>query len=316
MLKIILSCAVTAIILTAGYATLAGYLLGNYLVEFGLEREGTKPPMACNLIMPEEWREYDEPAYFNERWHTKSYDNLELKATHFFPDGEDGHNWAIVVHGYGCTEENSWYIANTYLAWGYHVLTPNLRASGDSEGKYLTLGYKESRDILQWANEVVRYDNKARIVLHGVSMGAVGVMLAVAAPEVNPQITACIEDSGYTSAYHLLALKLEESFSLPAFPAMNFVNWRTKRRADFSLYAADPLSVMHRVKTPILFIHGAKDILVPPYMADLLYNACQSPTKDIFIAENSLHGVACQMDEEQYYAKVHDFLRPFMYPPD
>lgn len=311
MVRVIASCLITAVLLTIFYATAAGYFLGNYLVEFGLARQKNEPPQAYALIMPEDFRTFDEPEYERENWQITSRDNLLMDATHFFPD-EEGHNWAIVVHGYGCTQQNSWYIADTYLAWGYNVLTPDLRASGDSEGKYLTLGYKESWDVSAWAEEIGRRDPKAKIVLHGVSMGATSVMLAAAAPDLEPRVVACIEDCGYTSAYHLLALKLEESFSLPSFPAMNFLDWRCRRRADFSLHQADPLSVMHRIKIPILFIQGAKDIIVPPYMVDLLFDACQSPVKDIFIAENSLHGVGCQMDREAYYQKVQNFLEPLM----
>ena len=311
MKRVILACFGTAVALTVAYSVMAGYFLGNYLVEFGLAREGKEPPQAYALIMPEDFRTFDEPKYVNEKWLYKSADGLTLTATEFYPDTAS-HKWAIVVHGYGCTQQNSWYIADNYLSWGYNVVTPNLRSSGDSEGKYLTLGYKESWDVLTTAREIVRRDDKARIVLHGVSMGAVSVMLAAASDELIPEVVACIEDSGYTSAYHLLALKLEESFSLPAFPAMNFLDWRCQRRADFSLHQADPLGVIHRVKIPILFIQGAKDILVPPYMVDLLYEECQSPGKDIWIAEESLHGVACQMERELYNDKVRGFLRPII----
>ena len=63
---------------------------------------------------------------------------------------------------------------------------------------------------------------------------------------------------------------------------------------------------------PILFIHGEKDTLVPPYMADLLYEACWSPNKEIFLAKDSIHGAASQTDHDAYYKKVTEFLGKYM----
>ena len=316
MKKIIISCLVTAVLVTAFWCTMAGYFIGNYIVQFGLERGGEAdnpkaPPRAYALLMPPESRQFTKPDEEHEVWKIRSDDGLLLQATHFYPE-EDSNRWVIVAHGYGCTQQNSWYIASTYLSMGYHVLTPDLRASGDSEGKFLTMGYMESKDIEHWAAEIVRHYPEAKIALHGVSMGAAAVMLAAASGNLPENVVACIEDSGFTSAYHLLALRLEDSFGLPAFPAMNLLDWRCEHLAGFSLRHAAPIKVMDRVRMPILFIHGEKDTLVPPYMADLLYEACWSPKKEIFLAPDSIHGAASQTAHDAYYKKVVEFLEPCM----
>ena len=316
MKKMILSCLMTAVLVTAFWCITAGYFIGNYIVRFGLERGGEAdnpkaPPRAYALLMPPESRKFSKPDGKEEAWKLKSRDGLWLRATHFFPE-EESSRWIIVVHGYGCTQQNSWYIASAYLSRGYHVLTPDLRASGESEGQFLTMGFKESEDVEQWAAEIAKRYPDARIVLHGVSMGAAAVMLAAADEALSGNVVACIEDSGFTSAYHLLALRLEDSFGLPGFPAMNLLDWRCEDLADFSLRHAAPIKVMGRVRLPMLFIHGEKDTLVPPYMADLLYEACRSPKKAIFLAPNSIHGAASQTAHDAYYKTVTEFLEPYM----
>ena len=316
MKKMIISCLVTAILVTAFWCTMAGYFIGNYIVQFGLERGGEAdnpkaPPRAYALLMPPESRQFSKPDEESEVWQIRSDDGLLLRATRFYPE-EETHRWVIIVHGYGCTQQNSWYIASTYLSLGYNVLTPDLRASGDSEGQFLTMGYKESVDVEHWANEIAKRDPESRIAFHGVSMGATAVMLAAASDKLPTNVVACIEDCGFTSAYHLLALRLEDSFGLPAFPAMNLLDWRCERLAGFSLRHAAPIKVMDRVRMPILFIQGEKDTLVPPYMADLLYEACWSPNKEIFLAKDSIHGAASQTDHDAYYKKVTEFLGKYM----
>ena len=153
MKKILISCLLTAVIVTAALVIEAGYFIGNYCVHFGLER-GTaenpqEPPRAYALLMPPEARHFDKPNYASENWNIESEDGIYLAATHFKPERATD-KWVIVAHGYGCTQQNSYYIAEHYLSMGYHVLTPDLRASGLSGGRYLTLGYRESEDIVLW----------------------------------------------------------------------------------------------------------------------------------------------------------------------
>ncbi len=319
MKKIMLSCLLTAVItvmaVTTAFVMGTGYFIGNYAVHFGLER-GTadnpkEPPRAYALLMPPDARQFNKPDYTNEEWQLESSDGLLLKATHFMPD-EDSNHWVIVAHGYGCTQQNSWYIAENYLMMGYHVLTPDLRASGESEGKFLTMGYKESEDIAAWARLVAQRHPEAKIVLHGVSMGAATVMLTATRDDLPPQAVACIEDCGYTSAFDLLVHQITESFKLPAFPVMNLLDWRCQKVAGFSLQDAVPLRAVQQSKLPILFIHGSKDTLVPLDMAEQLYENAVAPDKKLLIIDGAVHAVASQKDQEKYFRTVYEFVRPYM----
>ena len=92
------------------------------------------------------------------------------------------------------------------------------RAAGLSEGKYLTMGVKESDDIVLWAKEIVQKDENAQIVLHGISMGAATVMMTTAKHPQN--VVAAVEDCGYTSAYDMFTNQLDVIFGLPEFPIM------------------------------------------------------------------------------------------------
>jgi len=261
--------------------------------------------------MPPESRKYDRPDYLSEPWELQSEDGLHLTATHFSPE-ESSNKWVIVAHGYGCNQTNSYYIAENYLMMGYHVLTPDLRASGESQGQFLTMGYKESADVTAWAGLIAMRYPEAHIVLHGVSMGAATVMLASDDENLPAQVVACVEDSGYTSAFDLLAHQMKDSFGLPPFPAMNLLDWRCKEVAGFSLNQAVPVQAVKNSKVPMLFIHGLKDTLVPPAMAQELYDAAVAPRKEILFIEDAVHGAASQTGQEQYFKTIRDFVKPYM----
>lgn len=315
MKKIIISCLLTAVLMTVMFVLGTGYFIGNYLVHFGLER-GTvdnpqEPPRAYALLMPPESRQYNRPDFLSEEWSLRSADGLKLVATHFSPR-EPSDRWVIIAHGYGCNQDNSYYLATNYLMMGWHVLTPDLRASGDSEGRFLSLGYRESIDMVEWARQVATHYPQAHIVLHGVSMGAATVMLAVDDDNLPAQVVACVEDSGYTSAFELLTTQMEDSFGLPAFPAMNLLDWRCKEVAGFSLHQAVPALAVQHAKVPMLFIHGTRDTLVPYGMAEELFRQSVAPQKKLLLIEGAGHAASSQKEQERYFKTINDFVDPYV----
>lgn len=315
MKKILLAIILTAVLVSSIIIIGIAYFAGDYLVGFALERgsfgDPQGPPRAFALLMPPEKRQFNPPNAPSETWHLRSTDGLALQATHFWPD-EESDKWTIIVHGYGCTQQNSWFIASTYLKLGYHVLTPDLRASGGSEGSYVTLGYRESQDLVDWSWRITELYPGAKIVLHGVSMGAATVMIASASQGLPPTVKASIEDCGYTSAYAILAHQLKESFGLPPFPFMHFVDMACKNLAAFSLQDANPYYAVNHSRVPILFIHGDADALVPVEMGTSLYEHCNAPKKELFIVQGAGHAVSVQKERKLYYEKVTSFLRPLI----
>ena len=65
-----------------------------------------------------------------------------------------------------------------YYEMGYNVLLPNNRAHGNSEGNYIGMGWLDKDDIACWVNWINKQDPNAKIILHGVSMGAATTMMA------------------------------------------------------------------------------------------------------------------------------------------
>ena len=105
---------------------------------------------------------------------------------------------------------------------------------------------------------------------------------------------------------------MKDSFGLPPFPAMNLLDWRCKEVAGFSLNQAVPVQAVKNSKVPMLFIHGLKDTLVPPAMAQELYDAAVAPRKEILLIEDAVHGAASQTGQEQYFKTIRDFVKPYM----
>lgn len=205
----------------------------------------------------------------------------------------------ILAHCYGRDQRYAGDYAGEYLMQGYQVLTPNLCASGQSEGKYITMGVKEGEEI------ATRHPG-AEIVLHGVSMGVDTVLMTVAREDAI-NVTAVIEDCGYTSAYEMFSQQLGGIFGLPSFPIMEFVDIVSCLKTGARISEASPVEVVDKIKVPVLFIHGSEDKLVPQSMMEDLYKAC-SVKREKLIVEGAGHGCAMICDRGSYWKMIVGFL--------
>ncbi len=286
-----------------------GYAIGTYFVNFALKRgndtDPLAPPAACLNIHDKNRTIPAQSKYKNEEWTATSSDGRHLAATHYIPDNP-GRRWAILVHGYGRDQRYTGDYAEVYLEHGYQVLTPDLCASGKSEGQYITMGVKEGEEIAVWANRIKAQYPDAQIVLHGVSMGAATVLMAAARDDITG-IAAVIEDCGYTSAYEMFSNQLGVIFDLPEYPIMPCVDVVSGLKTGVKVSDAAPIRVIDRIKAPVLFIHGSADKLIPPSMMDRLYDSCRSKKKK-FIIEGAGHGDSMTTDSETYWKNIFDFL--------
>lgn len=285
----------------------AGYFIGNYFVDFALKRdiETLSPPKATLDIADPNIKVPAEPDFEKEIWNVESNDKLKLCATYFLPKVES-HQWAILVHGYGRDQRFAFDFAEEYLKHGYNVLTPDLRAAGESEGEYITMGNFESRDIILWTEKILERDPQAKIILHGVSMGAATVLMASG---LNPKnFVAVVEDCGYTNAYEMFTMQLEEIFNLPEFPIMTMADIVCKIKTGAKISDAAPIEYVKNTKVPTLFIHGDADKLVPYEMMQRLYDASNAPIKEIWTVENAGHAMAKFQNPQIYFEHVFDFI--------
>lgn len=237
------------------------------------------------------------------------------------PGNQDCHRWAVCVHGYHDTYESMGAIAKHYSDLGWHVLMPDQRSHGQSEGDYVGWGYDERLDLVGWCNYIVRKDPEAEIVLHGVSMGAATVLMATggALPQ---QVKAAVSDCAYTTieaqARHVLS-RFQEGLPtrvpLPSGLLFAALRKTALRRAGFDLRDAAPIRAVARSKTPTLFIHGVEDDFVPAAMMGKLYQAAKCP-KSFLWMPGADHAASVGTDPRLYWTAVSTFLSDYFPEPE
>ena len=225
-------------------------------------------------------------------------------------DPSAAHNWVILLHGYTGSKEMMYGFAYWYWQRGCNILAPDFRCQGESEGDYIGLGATDSEDLLGWIDLILQRDPDAKIVLHGLSMGASTALILSGKEDIPSNVTAIISDCAYTDAYAMFREKIGSWFHLPAFPVIDSAELMIRLRAGYDLKETSPLAAVGNSRIPTLFIHGTEDRMIPVKMCLLLYNAAVCD-KEIMIVDRAGHAQAAEKDPVRYFDTVAQFLSKY-----
>ena len=289
------------------------FSLGYYLFTFSLDAtfaSMSNIPQNVNIEMPKPiqknvWLSNVEK---NDAF-IISQDGYKLHATEI---NQDSDKWVVCVHGYRDKGEGMSLYAYYYFNNGYNVLLPDLKGHGQSEGKYVGMGYNDRTDLLAWINKIIEKNPNSQIVLHGVSMGAATVMMTCG--ENLPQnVRVAVEDCGYTSVYDQYSYVADEFINIPIKSfALSALNTYSKIKTHKDLKTMDSVSQIKKSKTPMLFIHGDKDTFVPFRMLDEVYNANPDIEKEKYVVKGATHAYSASCDTENYFNKVFEFVSRYV----
>ncbi len=238
----------------------------------------------------------------HEKVTIRSFDGLLLTGRYFPCDGETK-RIVLEAHGFRSSWQNDFSMsAARLMEEGCSLLLIDQRTHGESEGKYITYGVRESQDVKDWCLWLSeRFGPETPVYLAGISMGCTTVLMA-AGRDLPGNVKGIIADCGFTSPSELFKHEMKFLFHLPWQPFL----WLFKPVCrlfggfdpDFSTVLA-----LKDCRLPILFIHGGKDDFVPTRMT-LETCASYDGPKDLLIAAEAAHGCSYALEEEEYVRRV------------
>ena len=250
-----------------------------------------------------EWMEKQklEDVYIHSR------DGLKLHA-YYLPAPAPSDRLVILHHGFTSKAMDNSSHAMFFHLQGYGVLLLDLRAHGESEGKYVGFGILDRFDTLEWVRySRERFGEEIKIVLHGTSMGASTVLMALGLSEIQQTVSAVIADCGYTSPYDIFAHVIQKNYHLPPASILKATGMRSKAEAGYSFDEYSTLDALKGNRVPVLFIHGEVDKFVPVWMSQKNYEVCAS-RKRLLLVENAGHGSSIFENRPLYEQTEKEFL--------
>lgn len=255
-------------------------------------------------------KKFDEEAYRN-----KIKQNFRIQSDYGYPlycelvesDRKEDKKIAILCHGLGYARYGSIKYLDMFLKLGFTVLMYDHRNHGESGKAITSMGFYEKYDlnrVIDWCYE--HYGDDCKIVTHGESMGAATVLLQLG---LDDRVKCVIADCSYSDLKSLLCHQLKQYYHLPCFiiPLESLV---TYLRAGFWFRQVSPINVVRESDTPILFIHGKRDNLVPADMSRKMYTA-KKKNKAIYLVAKARHAESYCKKRDEYEKTVTGFLEKF-----
>ena len=217
---------------------------------------------------------------------------------------------AVIIHGYTDNALTMMPYGRMYREeMGANILLPDLRRAGLSGGSHITMGALDHADLHRWLDVATDlFGDSARVVVHGVSMGAATAMM-LSGDSLPACVRAFVEDCGYTSVYEQFRGELRKRFGLPSFPMLDAASLLCRLRYGWDFRSASPLDAVARCRLPMLFIHGAADSYVPTAMVRPLYDAKPAP-KELWLVPGAAHAASYRDRPHEYARRVARFLAP------
>ena len=127
-----------------------------------------------NSVKREVYEKYKLPY---EDVYVTSHDNLKLYGRLYMNDEKKP--IIICFHGYkGNYKDNHLGMKKYAFDNNFNLLLVSQRAHYESEGKTITFGIKERRDVQVWSNYISEKYPRNKIILAGTSMGGATVLMA------------------------------------------------------------------------------------------------------------------------------------------
>ena len=254
------------------------------------------------IAAADQWMQLHDP----QDIYITSWDGLKLHG--LWIPAENAQGTILLAHGYRST-----YLADFGAAYdfyhnlGFNILVPQQRSHGMSQGKYITFGVKESRDMQSW----IRYHNghfgELPFILSGISMGA-STVLYLADKELPTNVCGIIADCGFTTPKDILSVVFKRVTHLSAIPTIWATDLFARIFAGFSLTEQDTRKSLANSRLPVFMVHGSADDFVPCEMTSQGYDVCTSQKK-LLIVEGADHGVSFLADRQTYTEAIVDFLK-------
>lgn len=300
--------AVLLLLLVSGAYVFVAACVRRKEVQWLVKKEVNKTPFKSHyeqIVKTNQWlKDHDIREIYIE-----SADGLKLCGLWIPADHAKG--TALLVHGYRSTFLVDFgYAFDYYHSLGLNILVPYQRSHGKSEGRYITFGVKESKDIVGWIDYHNQNLGAYPIVLSGLSMGA-STVLYLADADLPDNVRGIIADCGFTSPWEILSSVYRSVTHLSGHLTLWITELYARIFADFSLKEKDSRVQLANSRLPVLLVHGMADDFVPCNMSVKAYDACNSE-KRLLLVEGAGHGVSFLKAREQYTDAVVDFIDKFV----
>lgn len=204
----------------------------------------------------------------------------------------------LCLHGHPRSKEAIWDTVG-FLRQDHHLLLVDLRAHGESEGRFTSFGDEEVRDVQAALSYLRDRPEVEHMGAWGVSMGASTLLLAA-----DPRLEAVVAEAPY--AQLLEAVSVPGPAFLDAPVRVLFSAW-ARLLLDLDPAGVRPEDEAGDLPFPTLLIHGTEDGTVPVAHSRRIAEAGGESIETWFV-EGAGHDACHEDAPEEYERRVRAFF--------
>ena len=187
---------------------------------------------------------------------------------------------------------------------GFSVLLIDLQGHGETPGEAITLGYRESQDVVAARDWIKLAAPGRKIGVVGCSLGGASVLLApqpsgfdaVVLEAVYPRIARAAENR----------MRIHLGFFAPVLTPLLLM--QLEPRLHITAADLEPIRSIHRLGAPVLIAAGSKDEHTTLEESQELFDTASQP-KSLWVVEGAQHQDLLAYDGQRYENNVVGFLR-------
>lgn len=239
-----------------------------------------------------------------------TFDGQKLYARYYHV--ADGAPLQIQFHGYKSSAVLDFCGGSLYAGKiGHNALVVDQRSHGRSEGKAITFGILERKDVLCWIDYArSRFGNDVRIILAGLSMGAATVLMS-ADQNLPANVVGIMADCPYSAPDAIIKKVCRVEMHLPVKPIYPFIKLGARLFAGFNLEESSPVAAVKNTPVPILLLHGTGDRFVPYEMSHEIHAANPKMITLVTIPEAG-HGLCYMTEPAMYEEAMQEFFKKIL----
>lgn len=206
----------------------------------------------------------------------------------------------LVVHGIYADSSSMLGKARDLAQAGYRAVLVDLRGHGQSSGRWLTFGLRESRDLSQVIDELAaRRIWTGKLGVLGISYGATtSIHLAGRDPRIAAVVAIAPFNSMREEVPHFAHQVIPFSRRLMADETVQEAIDRAASKGDFNPDLAVAGMAIQQTVAPVLILQGTSDKVVPPRNARELAWAGAGHTRLIMLPDLGHTGIWFDHDDE------------------
>lgn len=204
----------------------------------------------------------------------------------------------------------SYYFAPPYEKAGFNVLVIDTRCHGKSDGVYNTIGVKESRDVLAWAEFAHQSLKNAEIYFHGICIGTSAAIFALSSKACPDYVKGLVTEGCFVSFRETFKNHMKAD-KRPLFPVLDTVMLLINHHTGTNVYFQKPIREFKKIKKDarVLFLYGEKDIFSVPRMSKRLFKVCAAEDKKLVWFDRGGHSHLRINNLEKYDNEIIEFFK-------